>query len=111
MSAVPAQSTHRRKRHKSNSQIAHAAKRAGGPAVLELHLIPARRYDSLLQHGRHGLYTTITVTFSAPGHRPLRKILRVSFPHRPAIYNLPRPKYPLAHKHAKPRGKHGSRHR
>jgi WD40-like Beta Propeller Repeat len=95
-----------RRRHAgAGSRIASASARAMGAAVLELHLIPAARYDSLLRHSRHGLYTTITVTFSAPGHRPLRKVLRVSFPHRPAIYNIPRPGYPLP-KHAKRATKH-----
>lgn len=111
--AVGVVATHTRKKHGRknalrNTQIAHAAASAGVPAVLELHLIPAARYDSLLQRSRHGLYTTVIVTFSAPGHRLLRKVLRVSFPHRPAIYNLPKPRYPLAHRHRKPRGRHGS---
>jgi hypothetical protein len=93
-----------RRKHKrsagGNLQVAHAAARATEPAVLELHLIPAARYYSLLQRSKHGLYTTIRVTFSAPGHPPLRKILRVSFPRRPAIYNLPKPGYPLPPRHA-----------
>lgn len=99
----------RRQGTSAGSLIASAATGAVGAAVLELHLVPASRYYALLQRSKHGLYTTITVTFTAPGHPPLRKILRVSFPHRPAIYDLPKPKYPLAHKHAKPRNRHGGR--
>jgi len=74
----------------AGATIAHTAANATAPGVVELHLIPAARYDSLLQRSRYGLYSTITVTFTAPGHQPLHQTLRVSFPHRPPIYNLPR---------------------
>jgi hypothetical protein len=75
--------------------IAHTAASTIGPGVIELHLIPAARYDSLLQDSKFGLYTTITVTFTAPGHKTLHETLRVSFPHRPPIYDVPTPGYPL----------------
>ena len=122
-------STHTRKRRRPStpktSQIAHASARSLGPGLLELHLIPAVRYRSLLS-GKHGLYVTITLTFTAPGHPKLRLILRASFPHRPPIYNLPPPAYglpqyrvpkptpkpkpkPGKHHHSKPRHKHRSR--
>jgi hypothetical protein len=101
----------------ASTRIAYAAASAGGPEVLELHLVPAARWYPLLQRSRSGLYTTITVTFTAPGHAPLRQTLRVSFPHRPAIYNLPKPGYPLpkphGHRHSRRhptprrRGRHG----
>jgi len=97
-------------------QIAHAATRATGPGFVELHLVPAARYRSLLA-GKHGLYVTVTVTFSAPGHPRLRLLLRANIPHRPAIYNLPVPAYGLpkvhAHtpKHRKPRSKRGGKRR
>lgn len=119
-------STHTRKTRKPaaarNATIADTAASAKGSEVLELHLIPAARYDSLLQSSRYGLYATVTVTFTAPGHRTLRETLRVSFPRRPPIYNLPTPRYPLPKhklptpaaskpKHGKPRHTHKERHR
>ncbi len=88
-------SKHKRKRKARapiSVRIAHTAMPAGSPGVFELHLIPAPRYRSLLA-GKRGLYATITVTFTAPGHPHLRLTLRASFPHRPAIYNLPLPKH------------------
>jgi hypothetical protein len=75
--------------------IARAAASADAPETIELHLIPAARYDSLLQSSRYGLYTTITVTFTGPGHRPVHVSLRASFPHRPLLYNLPKRGYPV----------------
>jgi hypothetical protein len=95
--------------------IARTAASATGPGVIELHLIPAARYDPLLQSSRYGLYSTITVTFAAPGHQTLHQTLRVSFPHRPPIYDLPKPGYPLPKsklpRHAKPHRTHRGRRR
>jgi Tol biopolymer transport system component len=94
----------------ANPQIAHASAGVTGPGYVELHLIPAARYRSLLA-GRGGLYATITVTFTAPGHPRLTLTLHASFPRRPAIYDLPRPGYPLP-KHGRPhRRKHRGRRR
>lgn len=88
-----------RKRDKTpavtGTQIAHASASVKGAETIELHLVPAARYDSLLRASRYGLYTTITLTFTAPGHRVLRETLRTSFPRRPPFYDLPRPGYPL----------------
>ncbi len=110
-------SKHRRKarraRAPANVRIAQTAMPANGPGVFELHLIPAARYRSLLA-GKRGLYATITVTFTAPGHRRLRLILRASFPHRPAIYNVPIPGYGLPHappRRHKAHPKHSGRRR
>jgi hypothetical protein len=91
----------------SAARIAHATARAIGPGFVEMHLIPAARYRSLLA-GKHGLYATITIAFTAPGHPRLRLTLRASFPHRPAIYNLPPPRYGLPRYHV-PKHKHRSR--
>ncbi len=112
-----------RKRRKSSplptAQIAHTSARSTGPGLLELHLIPAARYRSLLA-AKRGLYVTITLTFTAAGHPKLRLLLRASFPHRPAIYDLPAPAYglppyhvprPKPRHHGKSRPKHKSKHR
>jgi hypothetical protein len=72
-----------------SAQIAHAAASTNGAETIELHLIPAARYDALLRASKYGLYTTITLTFTAPGHRTVHETLRVSFPHRPPLYPLP----------------------
>jgi hypothetical protein len=108
----------RKVRKPAMAQIARAGMRTTSPGLVELHLIPAARYRSLLR-GKHGLYATITVTFTAPGHPRLRLTLRARFPHRPAIYNLPPPAYGLPQyhipkqkpKHHKPHHKHRSKHR
>ncbi len=103
-----------RKGHKpASQQIARASARTTGPGLVELHLIPAARYRSLLA-GKRGLYVTITVTFTAPGHPRLRLTLRATFPHRPAIYNLPPPAYGLPQYHIpkpRPKPKHHKTHR
>ncbi len=89
-----------------DAQIAYAAANTSGPETIELHLTPAARYDALLQDSRYGLYTTITLTFTALGHRTVHETLRVSFPHRPSIYPLPTVKRPTV-KH--PKATHRSR--
>jgi hypothetical protein len=90
-------STHIRKTSRApkplDAQIAHAAANTTGPETIELHLIPAARFDALLRASKYGLYTTITLTFTAPGHRTMHETLRVSFPHRPAIYPIPTAKH------------------
>ncbi len=77
----------------TGTTIARAAMNTTAPGVIEMHLIPAARYDSLLQSSRYGLYSTITLTFTAPGHKTVRATLRASFPRRPPIYPLPKPRH------------------
>jgi hypothetical protein len=60
-------------------QVASAAATATGVGLLELRLLPAKRYRSLVS-SRGGLYATISVTFAAPGHRRLTETLQASFP-------------------------------
>jgi hypothetical protein len=92
--------------------IARTSAMASGPGVLELHLIPAARYDSLLR-GKNGLYATVTVTFTAPGHLRLQLTLHTSFPRRPRIYDIPDDSYrlpkskPPKHRRTGHRGRHG----
>jgi hypothetical protein len=78
---------------RAGAQIAYTAASTAGPGTIELHLIPAARYDALLRGSSYGLYTTITLTFAAPGRRTLRETLRASFPRRPPVYPIPRPKH------------------
>ncbi len=78
-------------------EIAHAGKRAGESRVIQLRLTPASRYRSL-EDATGGLFTTITVTFSARGHRRLTQTLQASIPRPHAIYNLPKPRHKRAHK-------------
>jgi hypothetical protein len=75
--------------------IAHTSASTMGAETIELHLVPAARYDSLLRASRYGLYATITLTFTAPGHGVVHETLRASFPRRPPFYDLPVPGYPL----------------
>ncbi|HEY7961891.1 MAG TPA: hypothetical protein VID29_08220 [Solirubrobacteraceae bacterium] len=113
-STAPARRGHRPTAPRGTT-IARAAANAAGPDVIELHLVPAARYDALLQSSSFGLYTTIAIVFTAPGHPPVRITLRASFPHRPAIYEVPKSGYPLPHyrlpRHAAPKHKprHGKR--
>jgi Tol biopolymer transport system component len=91
--------------------IAHTSASTKGAETIELHLVPATRYDSLLRASRYGLYTTITLMFAAPGHGVLRETLRANFPRRPPFYNLPVPGYPLPKvkqpRHVTPRSRRG----
>jgi hypothetical protein len=68
-------------------EIAHASKRASDSRVIELRLTPASRYRSL-ENARGGLFTTIYVTFSAPGHHQLTQTLQASIPRRHPIYDI-----------------------
>jgi hypothetical protein len=72
-------------------EIAHAGKTAKEPRVIQLRLTPVSRYRSL-EDARGGLFTTITVTFSAHGHHQLERTLQASIPRPHPIYNLPKHK-------------------
>jgi hypothetical protein len=90
-------------------EIAHASKTTKEPRVIQLRLTPASHYRSLEDAGG-GLFTTITVTFSARGHHQLEQTLQASIPRPHRIYNLPKPKYKLPkHKPAHRSPKHRSR--
>jgi hypothetical protein len=66
----------------ASRQVASAAAAARGESLLQLRLLPVKRYRSLAS-SKAGLYATITVTFAAPGHHKLTETLQASFP-RPA---------------------------
>jgi dipeptidyl aminopeptidase/acylaminoacyl peptidase len=66
-------------------QVAHSAMAAKDAGLLELRLTPDSRYRSLAD-GQDGLFATITVTFTAPGHPRLRQTLQASFPHVARIH-------------------------
>ncbi len=63
----------------ASRQVASAAAAAKGEGLLELRLLPAKRYRSLVST-KSGLYATISVTFTAPGHHKLTETLQASFP-------------------------------
>jgi hypothetical protein len=82
----------------SMQRVAHAAARTAGPGIVELHLVPAARYRSLLSEG--GLYATITIAFTAHGHRRLTQRLSATFPRPSPIYKLPLYRLPKSvHRH------------
>ena len=62
----------------SPSSLARAAKRATGAGVVELRLRPVVGYRKLIDRA-DGLYATVTVTFTASGHRTLTRTLPVDF--------------------------------
>jgi hypothetical protein len=64
----------------ANRRVASAAKSVRGEGLVTLLLRLARGYRPLASaHG--GLSATVTVTFTAPGHRALRERLPVTFLH------------------------------
>ncbi len=87
--AVRAKSRSRRRSTRAHKviaarQVAHAAGQAGGEGLFELRLAPSNPYRSLAS-AKAGLYATVVVTFSAPGHRTLNETLQASFPHLPSV--------------------------
>jgi WD40-like Beta Propeller Repeat len=91
--------SHRRLSVAGTRRVAHAAARTYGPGIVELRLVPAARYRSLLR-AKGGLYATITVTFTSPGQRRLAQSFGATFPRPSPIYKLPLYKLPRPpHKH------------
>jgi hypothetical protein len=79
-------------------QVAHAAVATRNEGLVQLRLLPSGAYRSLA-YGRGGLYATISVTFSAPGHHTLTKTLKASFPRLYATRKQSKPPArKLAHK-------------
>jgi hypothetical protein len=70
--------TARKEAHTTSARIAQAAMKTKLPGVVLLRLSPAARYLSLIR-SRYGLYATIELTFTAPGHPPLEQQLEASF--------------------------------
>lgn len=68
----------------ASRQVAHATGRAGAEGLFELRLTPSSAYRSLAST-QAGLYTTVVVTFAAPGHRTLTETLQASFPRPRAV--------------------------
>jgi hypothetical protein len=58
--------------------IATAATIAGGPGVVELELVPAAAYRSVIATA-NGLYSTVTVRFAAAAEPPLTETIPVDF--------------------------------
>jgi len=93
----------------ASRQVAHAIGRAGAEGLVELRLAPSKPYRSLAS-AKGGLYTTVVVTFAAPGQRTLTQTLQASFPRpravaRPARRPTAKPK--AGRRPAIRAGKHG----
>ncbi len=74
----------------ASRRVASAGASARGEGLLELRLLPAKRYRSLVS-SKGGLYATISVTFTAPGHRKLTETLQASFPRPAPVHHLRKP--------------------
>jgi hypothetical protein len=83
-------------------RVAYSATQAAAEGVVELRLLPARPYRALAS-AKAGLYATVVVAFSAPGHRTLTQTLQASFPGSRAHAG------PKGRRSAKPRRKPASR--
>ena len=59
-------------------RVASARMRTGAPGLVQLRLTPLARYRSLA-YGRYGLYATLTLSFTAPGHPGLTQTLQANF--------------------------------
>jgi WD40-like Beta Propeller Repeat len=73
--------------------VATANSVTADPEVVQLRLTPASRYRSLLNH-KGGLFATLVVTFSAPGHHTISQTLQASFTHPYPLYRVPKYKIP-----------------
>jgi hypothetical protein len=60
-------------------RVAYSTTQAAAEGLVELRLLPARPYRALAST-KAGLYATVAVMFSAPGHGTLTQTLQASFP-------------------------------
>jgi Tol biopolymer transport system component len=60
-------------------RVAYSSRQAAAEGLVELRLIPASPYRALAS-AKAGLYATVAVAFSAPGHKTLTQTLQASFP-------------------------------
>jgi Tol biopolymer transport system component len=60
-------------------RVAYSTTQAAAEGVVELRLLPARPYRALAS-AKAGLYASVVVAFSAPGHKTLTQTLQASFP-------------------------------
>lgn len=82
----------RRRRSVSSATLASGSLPTTAPGVVEVRLRTARRYRSLVQRARRPLYVTVTVRFTAAGHRPLTQVLPFEFGARPSRHGHARRK-------------------
>jgi len=82
--------------------VARRTARSSDPGLVTLRLTPAAQYNSLI-YGAGGLFATVRVTFTAPGHPRQTVTLQGSFRWDRFLYGLPTPKHGKKGK----RSKHG----
>jgi Tol biopolymer transport system component len=83
-------------------RVAYSATQAAAEGLVELRLLPAGPYRALAS-AKTGLFATVLVAFSAPGHRTLTQTLQASFPGSRAHAG------PTGRRPAKPRRKTATR--
>jgi WD40-like Beta Propeller Repeat len=69
--------------------LAVARTLTAAPGLVQLRLLPAGRYRAL-EESRGGLYATISIAFTAPGHRTLTQTLQVNFELTPSAHSTRR---------------------